>query len=230
MNKRMIDTRNNLELALMSRNMDLKDLKCEAVLIMCKDLIQEYLKSNREGRLVSLRDESEESKISDNTILSEMKKLDELFRDSVLSVDNLQIIMTAQHFSPSNKMKARIVEPTAFFYNIIAKGFVVKMKDLQKNEGRLTWIPDQLAIFLMIDMIEKGYKFKKFPFLQDYDFSLLLDIYMKNNIQLKKEQGVTLFNSKESQTIITKMQMLSVHIVEKIISTKYEKPKTNKRR
>jgi hypothetical protein len=229
MNKRMT-SKNNLELALMSRNMDLKDLKCEAILIMCKDLIQEYLKSNKEGKLVSLRDESEESKLSNNIILNEMKKLDELLRDSVLSVDNLQIIISAQYFSPSNKMKARLVEPTAFFYNILSRSFIVKIKELQKNEKKLSWIPDQLAVFLILDMIEKGYTFKKFPFLQNYDFSTLINIYTKNNIELKKELGITLFSPKESQTIITKMQMLSLYIVEKIISSKYEKPKANKRR
>lgn len=222
MNKKML-SKNNLELALISRAMDLKDIKCEVVLIMCKDLVQKYLKSNDEGKLVNLREDGKENTLTNNIILNEMKRLEELFKDSVLSADNLQIIMSTQHSSSTNKIKARLVEPTAFFYNILSRSFIAKMKELQKNEEKLSWIPDQLAVFLILDMIEKGYTFKKFSFIQKYDFSTILSIYTKNNIELKKELGVSLFSPKEKQTIITKMQMLSSHIIEKLVSSKYKK-------
>lgn len=222
MNKKML-SKNNLELALISRAMDLKDIKCEVVLIMCKDLVQKYLKSNDEGKLVNLREDGKENTLTNNIILNEMKRLEELFKDSVLSADNLQIIMSTQHSSSTNKIKARLVEPKAFFYNILSRSFIAKMKELQKNEEKLSWIPDQLAVFLILDMIEKGYTFKKFSFIQKYDFSTILSIYTKNNIELKKELGVSLFSPKEKQTIITKMQMLSSHIIEKLVSSKYKK-------
>lgn len=83
------------------------------------------------------------------------------------------------------------------------------------------WIPELIAITLIQDMIEEGYLFTKFPFLEEIDFTRLFNIYIKTNSKLKQTESIGLF-SKENKTIISKMQNVSMGVAKTLIDSKYK--------
>ncbi len=212
--------KSNLELYLKSKGYTIKDLKSESTLIFCLNLINEYIN----GELTETSSCSNDYNISyeDRIIIfASMLEIRDYLITVVLSADKLQDMLKCQD-TKIDKMKARLIEPQSYFYNVIAKKFHSKLNSLFEEENKY-YIPEQLVVYTIIDMKEKGYGFNRFKFVDDYDFSNILEMFIKVNLSLRKMNNIGIGTPIKEQTIISKMQSLSLSITEELIKSKYPK-------
>ena len=213
-------SKSNLELYLKSKGYTVKDLKAEATLIFCLNLINEYIKAE----LTETSKYSNEYNVSYEdriVIFSSMLELRDYLITVVLSADKLQEILQCKD-TKVDKMKARLIEPQSYFYNVIARKFHSKLNSLFDDENKY-YIPEQLVVYAIIDMKEKGYGFNRFKFVNDYDFTNILEMFSSVNIALRKTNSIGFRTPIKEQTIISKMQFLSLHITDELIKSKYPK-------
>lgn len=213
-------SKSNLELYLKSKGYTVKDLKAEATLIFCLNLINEYIKAE----LTETSKYSNEYNVSYEdriVIFSSMLELRDYLITVVLSADKLQEILQCKD-TKVDKMKARLIEPQSYFYNVIARKFHSKLNSLFDDENKY-YIPEQLVVYAIIDMKEKGYGFNRFKFVNDYDFTNILEMFSSVNIALRKTNNIGIRTPIKEQTIISKMQFLSLHITDELIKSKYPK-------
>lgn len=212
--------KSNLEMYLKSKGYTLKDLKAEATLIFCLNLINEYIN----GELTETSNYNSDYNISYEdrvVIFSSMLEIRDYLAKVVLSADKLQEILKCKD-TKIDKMKARLVEPQSYFYNVIARKFHSKLNSLFDDENKY-YIPEQLVIYTIVDMKEKGYGFSRFKFVDDYDFSNILEMFTRVNLLLRKTSNISIRTPIKEQTIISKMQSLSFYITEELIKSKYPK-------
>lgn len=215
----MVNNKNNLQLYLLSKGFSIKDLKAEVVLIFCLNLLDEYFNVKDDFNSLFIKEECKVNEDEKKIIHNNMLDLKEYLSSKVLTTNRIAQILNDAG-SKQNIMKARLVEPQSFFYNIITKKFLSKIKTIFKDDEKY-FIPEQLIIYLIIDMKEKSYNFKKFAFVDNYDFTKLFNIYNEINIKLKRSNGIKLNTPLQEKTIISKMQYLSTYLVEELIKAKY---------
>lgn len=203
---------------LLQKRFTLKDLKCEVILMICDMLIDNYLKSEDNGKSEKLVEEL--TSIEKKLVYTNMKKLQEDIQKNILTIDKIQYIVDNQLKDKNSLLEARLIDSSFYFYNLCASKLKSSIILKTSNEEDLKWIPDLIAILLIQDMKDKGYSFNKFFFLEEYDFDRLFNVYRNTNILLKKKNNITLF-SKE-KTIINIMESVSFEIVEELINSKYK--------
>lgn len=192
--------------------------------MMCHNLIFQYLESENNQKNVKVLDSNNNNEDSIKVIQYKMTELYKYLSTVIISIESINSIMNSVVLTNKESVhKAKLIEPLAYFYNFLAKSFTNKIKTLFAKDEKIHWIPDLIAVYLIIDMKEKGYDFKKFPFINNYDFSLLLNIYNKTNLELKKTNDIKLTTPIKNNTIIVKMQNLASTMTDKLINTKYSK-------
>jgi hypothetical protein len=183
MTKRLL-TKNNLQILLSSKFYTIKELHIEVILIMCHSLIASYLfeeNSKDKNDTIDIIT-PEENKI----INSLMEVMFKYLNENIISYPKIQEILNNAERSKENTMKARIVEPYAYFYNILTNAFVSRLNYVTQLDEKQQYIPDFLVINLLLAAKEKigeNY-FKKFEFINSLDFNEVLEIY--KNVQLKE--------------------------------------------
>lgn len=215
---------NYLGLYLAHRGFTIKDLKAEAVLILCYDLFSDFLSENIENTIFLLEDKEETDYIK-----SKVKELHDYLGSGILKTSvEIQAIIDYASANPEDREmlhRARTIQPTYYFYNILVNSFKVRIEHFFEKEENKMYIPELIAFNIIGEMKEKGYNFKKFPFIENYDFLPIFKIYEDTNRTLKQHLNIPRFAKKinlKELTLITKMQRISITMTEKVISTKYK--------
>tara|TARA_B100001063_G_scaffold6947_1_gene5222 strand:+ start:2892 stop:3572 length:681 start_codon:yes stop_codon:yes gene_type:complete len=207
-----------LKTYLIQKNYTLKDLKCEVILIICDMLIDNYINAEDKGKNEKL---VEELTVTEKKLVyTNMKNLQEDIQKNILTIDKIQYIINNQQKDNQGLMKAKLLDSTYYFYNLCATKLKSSIISRTKDEDNLKWIPDLIVISLIQDMVENGYSFNKFEFIQNYDLNRLFNVYMKTNTLLKQKDNISLFL--KEKTIISIMENVSYEIVEELINSKYK--------
>lgn len=212
-----------MHLYLATSGKTIKDLKVEVTLVFCLNLISEYIKAEEGNMDIDYEEEYHLSDEEQKLIYTQIKQLETniLKQGQIFSLDILQEVI-ADTSSKESIIKAKLVEPMSYFYNQLAKKFISKINHIFKTD-KIYYVPEQLALYMIIDMIEKGYSFNKFDFIKVDEIFKLIEIYNRINLQLKKEKNINLTTPIEEQTIISKMQHLSAYLTNELIKAKYKK-------
>lgn len=208
-----------LKLYLQNRGYTLKDLKCEIILMLSEMLIDEFIKAEDEGKNEIIIDNFPQNE--KKYIYNNLKNLQIDLKKNILTVNKMQMIINSKNLNQESLIRARITESIYYFYNLCAitlKSSLLKINN--DNSEKIKWIPDLIAIFLIIDMKERNYYFNYFSFLEHYDFDKIINIYTHTNILIKKKDNMSFLN--KEQTILSKMMNVSIEIVEKLINSKYK--------
>lgn len=217
-----------LQLLLISRGFTLKDLKAEAILMMCHNLIGQYLKSEEENKTVVILNDENETRDT-QYIISQMKLIHENLDKTLLTIERANRILYDAKVQKINLEKAELIKPMVFFYNKLVVSFTKYSDTYLIDNGKKMWIPDLIAVLLIQNMQEKNYNFRKFDYIEKYDFTRLNEIYQKTNLKLKKKQGLKgLRISLEKNTLISKIEMFVEKIVIDLIQTKYKEQRKKK--
>ncbi len=207
-----------LKTYLQQRNLTLKDLKCEIILMLCDMLIENYLyvEDNIPNQDLTSEFTTDERNITYTT----MKDLKKDIQENILTIDKVQNIMILQNENENTLNKARLTDSTYYFYNICINylEFLITSNSVDKNNKM--WIPDLICIYLIQDMKENGYTFNKFTFLDKYNFDNLFRIYERINMNFKKIENLSMFSKEKTRIDI--MSNISYEIVTKLINTKYK--------
>ncbi|MFA9240553.1 MAG: hypothetical protein ACEQSQ_11800 [Candidatus Paceibacteria bacterium] len=221
---RINNVRSNLQLYLMTTRKTLKELKSEVILIFCLNLIREYIQS--EDNKIDFGYGCYMTNEEQYFIYTKMKELEKYLLKHVYTIERIHEIMN-DNSSKESIFKAVIMEPRSYFYKILVQRFVAKM-NLFSGNGEKYYIPELLALYLIFDMKEKGYSFKEFNFIEEFDFLSLIEIYNKINIKLRKINNIKINTPLNNQTTISKMQHLSIYLTNVLIEAKYVHKQNNK--
>lgn len=214
---RINNIKSNLQFYLMTTGKTLKDLKVEVILIFCLKLIREYIQS--EDNKIDFGYSCYMTNEEQNLIYTKLKELECSLLKHIFTIEEIYKIIIDKS-SKESIIKAIVMEPRLYFYDVIVKRFISKM-NLFSNNDKNYYIPEMLALYLIIDMKEKGYSFKDFRFIEEFDFLNLIEIYNKINIQIKKMNDIKINTPLMNQTTISKMQHLSLYLTNVLAEAKY---------
>ena len=222
-----INNINNLQLLLSSKFWTIKDLYTEVILVMCHTLLFNYLQDEKENK----------NKINDVITIEEneyifnfMEKLFEYLNENILTYPKIQQILLNAPNSKHDNIKARLIEPYSYFYNVLVNAFTSRLDLVTKEDEKQKYIPDLLVIELIKYYKETYYSsaFKKFEYIENLDLKTISQIYI--NVQLKEKErlNIGVNTSIQDQTLIRKMRNIAHFMVDKLINTRYSKPKNHK--
>lgn len=222
-----INNINNLQLLLSSKFWTIKDLYTEVILVMCHTLLFNYLQDEKENK----------NKINDVITIEEneyifnfMEKLFEYLNENILTYPKIQQILLNAPNSKHDNIKARLIEPYSYFYNVLVNAFTSRLDLVTKEDEKQKYIPDLLVIELIKYYKETYYSsaFKKFEYIEDLDLKTISQIYI--NVQLKEKErlNIGVNTSIQDQTLIRKMRNIAHFMIDKLINTRYSKPKNHK--
>lgn len=214
---RINNIKSNLQFYLMTTGKTLKDLKVEVILIFCLKLIREYIQS--EDNKIDFGYSCYMTNEEQNLIYTKLKELESSLLKHIFTIEEIYKIIIDKS-SKESIIKAIVMEPRLYFYDVIVKRFISKM-NLFSDNGKNYYIPEMLALYLIIDMKEKGYSFKDFRFIEEFDFLNLIEIYNKINLQIKKMNDIKINTPLMNQTTISKMQHLSLYLTNVLSEAKY---------
>ncbi|AXX90390.1 hypothetical protein CKA55_11900 [Arcobacter suis] len=214
---RINNIKSNLQFYLMTTGKTLKDLKVEVILIFCLKLIREYIQS--EDNKIDFGYSCYMTNEEQNLIYTKLKELESSLLKHIFTIEEIYKIIIDKS-SKESIIKAIVMEPRLYFYDVIVKRFISKM-NLFSDNGKNYYIPEMLALYLIIDMKEKGYSFKDFRFIEEFDFLNLIEIYNKINLQIKKMNDIKINTPLMNQTTISKMQHLSLYLTNVLAEAKY---------
>lgn len=214
---RINNIKSNLQFYLMTTGKTLKDLKVEVILIFCLKLIREYIQS--EDNKIDFGYSCYMTNEEQNLIYTKLKELESSLLKHIFTIEEIYKIIIDKS-SKESIIKAIVMEPRLYFYDVIVKRFISKM-NLFSDNGKNYYIPEMLALYLIIDMKEKGYSFKDFRFIEEFDFLNLIEIYNKINLQIKKMNDIKINTPLMNQTTISKMQHLSLYLTNVLAKAKY---------
>ena len=218
-----ISNMNNLQLLLSIKFWTIKDLYTEVILVMCHTLLANYLQDVKENK----------DKINDVISIEEnefifnfMEKLFEYLNENILTYPRIQQILSNASTSKHNSMKARLIEPYSYFYNVLVNAFTSRLDFVTKEDEKQKYIPDLIIIELIKYYKESYYlaAFKRFEYIENLDLKTISQIYI--NVQLKEKESlnISINTSIQEQTMIRKMRNIAHFMVDKMIQTKYSKP------
>lgn len=159
-----------------------------------------------------------------------MEKLFEYLNENILTYPKIQQILLNAPNSKHDNIKARLIEPYSYFYNVLVNAFTSRLDLVTKEDEKQKYIPDLLVIELIKYYKETYYSsaFKKFEYIEDLDLKTISQIYI--NVQLKEKErlNIGVNTSIQDQTLIRKMRNIAHFMVDKLINTRYSKPKNHK--
>ncbi len=212
---------NNLQLLCSSKLCSVKDVQAESVLMMVHSLCANYFVPKNENDYEEDKYISKEEK---EIILNFNKELFDYLNQKIMSFPRLQVVLNEANKNSQAFIKARLVEPLGFYYNSLANSFIGRLNYLTEKDDKQMYIPDMLALFLILDFKEQtGYTFEKFDYIFKQDLEKIAAIYFKVNYKIKKENNITYSTPLQEQTVINKMQNISSFMIKKLTEAKYNK-------
>ncbi len=180
-----------------------------------------YIMSAENGKKI---DTGRISKEEDEKIYEFNARLFRYLSSKVMSFERIEKIMREANSSPQAFIKARLVEPFGFYYNILANSFSSRLKYCTKDGEPQLYVPDLLAIYTILDFKHKtGYTFDKFDYIKNIDFEEMLKIYHKVHAKDKVEKQLTYRTHIQEQTVVKKMVEISIFMIDKLTTSSYNK-------
>lgn len=198
---------------LKDKNYTLNDLKAEVIVMLFENFLKHYF-TGEESKKSELIFDTPESKEDSLYVLNRLYDLrDRLSNENILTIDNLQKEVSKSLFIASK------LSPYTILYNSAISTFTKERKRLFKGEELRMWIPDSIAVYLIIDAKDMGISFEKFPILENETFDDIIEIYTKTNLELRKLQFADkeTKNTLREKSIIGKTANISSSMIEKII-------------
>lgn len=198
---------------LKDKNYTLNDLKAEVIVMLFENFLKHYF-TGEESKKSELIFDTPESKEDSLYVLNRLYDLrDRLSNENILTIDNLQKEVSKSLFIASK------LSPYTILYNSAISTFTKERKRLFKGEELRMWIPDAIAVYLIIDAKDMGISFEKFPILENETFDDIIEIYTKTNLELRKLQFADkeTKNTLREKSIIGKTANISSSMIEKII-------------
>lgn len=198
----------HLRVILNEKGYEINDLKAEAVLMMFENFVKHYIEGEERGNSKLIL-ENEDSKGKNSYILERLKTV----RSKLLKEAKIFTLDTLTREISKSLLMASKYSPYTLLYNLGVQTYLKERERLFKGEQNLMWIPDVLAVYLIVDAKENGISFDKFPIIHNEDFEDILSIFAKTNIELKKLTN-------EKKTIITKTSSISATMISRIVNAK----------
>lgn len=221
--------RNNLLELTRIKNCSVKNIKEEAALVAVHNLLGQYINAIEKGidkPLISNPDQSDEKYILELT-----KDIHSYLSEEILSAHIIDNIMLSANKNAAWQRKVSLIEPIAYFYDILTRTYLSKTYILKKDkDGNQFWMPELLAFSIICDLKEENYNFNKFEYIQNLELSKVMDIY--NNLSIKisrasKNEDESFFKLQKNSPIKA-IQEISLFMVNKLIDTKYKVPSVSK--
>lgn len=201
---------------LREKNYTLNDLKAEVIIMLFENFLNHYIigEENKKSQLIFETEEGREESIYIFDKLYQLRK--ELIENDVLTIDKIQNEVSKSLFIASK------LSPYTIMYNSAITTFTKERKRSFNAEELKMWIPDALAVYLIVDAKEVGIDFSKFPLLENETFEDIVNIYTKNNVELRVRQRATNEgkNLLREKSIIGKTINISRSMVDKIVEIK----------
>lgn len=214
------------------KNYSVKNVKEEA-LVLVHHLLEQYINAVKEKIDKPLI--SQPSKEDEKYILDTVVKIHSYLKEKIISADLMDSILEISLKEKQYVQQSMILEPIAFFYDILTTSYTNNLNILKKDDnGNIFWIPELLAFSIINDLKEKGYIFNKFKYINEVDLIKIMNIYNKTSIQIVKEKPISVsFLKANKDTPIRAIQDMSLIMVDKLIDSKYidnNKSKKTKRK
>ncbi|QKJ21904.1 hypothetical protein [Poseidonibacter lekithochrous] len=163
-----------------SQSTNLKKLKLDTLLMIIHHLLKEYNTKdfiNKSNELI-VGIKQEELDFIEKHICSLHKYLD----NNIITTQTLFEIFKNKNQSVLMKQIASNLEPMKVYYTYLTNLFSTKLSSGSQ------WIPELFAFSLLYSYKkEYGKSLSTYPFLEDFPFEKIIDIYNKNNLEIKKK-------------------------------------------
>ncbi len=212
-----MDKNEQLKLVLQHCNsFNLKKLKADTLLLIIHSLLCDYEK-------IKIEDDSKKDilPISDLEIEFINKSVHDLrnyLENNIVVSETFFYIFKNKNQSPLFLKIAKNLEPMRVYYQYLTSLFSNKI-----TKGSF-WIPELLA-FSLIHYFKKEYQksFVNHPIIQDFPTEKLLNIYNKNNIEIKKHISKNEnINTWKVKTNLDEMYDLSEFMIKKYLEFNYK--------
>ena len=160
------------------QSVNLQKLKLDTLLMIVHHLIKEYKKEDiRKESPLTVDITEDEFDFLDKNICSLHKYLDQ----NIITTNTLYYIFNNKNQSVLMSNIAKNLEPMKAYYKYLTSLFSTKL-----SSGS-NWIPELFALSLLYSYKkEHGKSLSSYPFLDDFPLEQIIEIYNKNNIELKK--------------------------------------------
>jgi len=212
-----MDKNEQLKLVLKHCNsFNLKKLKVDTLLLIIHSLLCDYEK-------IDIKDESKKDILPINSyeiefINRSVHDLKNYLENNIVVNETFLYIFKNKNQSPLFLKIAKNLEPMRVYYQYLTSLFSNKI-----TKGSF-WIPELLA-FSLIHYFKKEYQksFINHPLIEDFPTEKLLNIYNKNNIEIKKHISKTEdINSWKVKTNLDEMYDLSEFMIKKYLEFNYK--------
>ncbi|PLY09922.1 MAG: hypothetical protein C0626_07605 [Arcobacter sp.] len=212
-----MDKNEQLKLVLQHCNsFNLKKLKVDTLLLIIHSLLCDYEK-------IDIKDESKKNILPINSyeiefINRSVHNLKNYLENNIVVNETFLYIFKNKNQSPLFLKIAKNLEPMRVYYQYLTSLFSNKI-----TKGSF-WIPELLA-FSLIHYFKKEYQksFINHPLIEDFPTEKLLNIYNKNNIEIKKHISKSEdINSWKVKTNLDEMYDLSEFMIKKYLEFNYK--------
>lgn len=158
---------------------NLKKLKGDTLLLVVHFLLKDYQKmeANVVPDPMTICASKEEIELINNSVFSLKKYMD----NNIVVSDTLFYVFKNKHQSPLFNKITHNLEPMKMYYKYLVNIFSSKLKN------GATWIPELLAFSLLYSYKKEHNKsFALYPEIDNFPLEKLINIYNKNNLELKK--------------------------------------------
>jgi hypothetical protein len=222
--------KNNLLKLLFIKKCTIKELKVEVIMVIVFDLLNEFLKENKNAKELIKLTKQDENDL--NYIKTVALELVEFIGQLIISSKQMEFILINAQKSKELNQKALLVEPIAYFHSIAVRRYNSSLTQLCKEDksNKIFWMPELLAFNLINDLKEKGYSYSKFDYVSNYDFERVFKIYIGFSKRVNQELNLNAIDNKLNRNLISKMNMLSSDIINSLVNSKYETNRKKNRR
>ncbi|WP_419765289.1 MAG: hypothetical protein ACNI28_02400 [Arcobacter sp.] len=212
-----MDKNEQLKIVLQHCNsFNLKKLKVDTLLLIIHSLLWDYEK-------IDIKDDSKKDILPINSheiefINKSVHNLKNYLENNIVVNETFLYIFKNKNQSPLFLKLAKNLEPMRVYYQYLTSLFSNKI-----TKGSF-WIPELVA-FSLIHYFKKEYQksFIKHPLIEDFPTEKLLNIYNKNNIEIKKHISKTEdINSWKVKTNLDEMYDLSEFMIKKYLEFNYK--------
>jgi len=160
------------------QNVNLQKLKLDTLLMIINHLLKEYKKEDiKKTSSLTVDIAPDDLDFLDENICSLHKYLD----NNIITTNTLYYIFSNKNESVLMHNIANSLEPMKVYYKYLTSLFSTKL-----SSGS-NWIPELFALSLLYSYKkEHGKSLSSYPFLDDFPLEKIIDIYNKNNLELKK--------------------------------------------
>ncbi len=157
----------------------LREQKTEALLVFIRTTLEQYFLDIDNNKVQFSMGTEDDNELLDK----ELRQLLINLQECVVNSTYIRSIIAVSSKSQAMSLIAKKEEPLMVYYDAI-----VKEIELSLSQGQ-NWIPEQLVICLLSEWIlEEEKSVTLYPFLNDIDYTLLLNRYDTARIEAKKDE------------------------------------------